>query len=286
MTSPPGASQQAIEHHYDVGNDFYALWLDETRSYSCALWDAAQGLDEAQLAKIDLHVRQARAAGCARVLDIGCGWGATLRRLVETHGVRQAVGLTLSRQQAAHVAAQAWPAVAVAVEGWADHAPAEPYDALISVGAFEHFARLGAKEEEKIDGYRAFFRRCHGWLRPGGYLSLQTICYENARREDFSPFFAEQIFPESDLPRPSEIFAASERLFEVVTLRNDREDYARTAREWLRRLRARRAEAIALVGEEVTRRYEMYLKMLTIGFHVGTMGLMRIAFRRIERPRP
>jgi cyclopropane-fatty-acyl-phospholipid synthase len=282
----PGASKEAIERHYDVGNDFYALWLDETRSYSCALWDAAATLMEAQLAKIDLHVQQARAAQKARVLDIGCGWGATLHRLVERHGVHQAVGITLSRQQAAHIAAQAWPGVAVAVEGWADHAPAEPYDAIISVGAFEHFARLGASETEKVAGYREFFQRCHDWLGRGGHLSLQTICYENSRREDFSAFFAEQIFPESDLPRPSEIFAASERLFEVVTLRNDREDYARTAREWLRRLRARRAEAVALVGEETTHRYETYLKMLTIGFHVGTMGLLRASFRRIERPRP
>jgi cyclopropane-fatty-acyl-phospholipid synthase len=281
-----GASQDAIERHYDVGNDFYALWLDETRSYSCALWDTAQTLEQAQLAKIDFHVQQARAAGKARVLDVGCGWGATLRRLVEIHGVQQAVGLTLSRQQAAWLAARAWPGVTAAVESWADHAPASPYDAILSVGAFEHFARLGTPEAEKVEGYRAFFRRCHDWLQPGGHLSLQTICYENARREDFSAFFAEQIFPESDLPRLSEIFAASERLFEVVTLRSDRADYARTAREWLHRLRARRAEATALVGEETTRRYETYLKMLTIGFHVGTMGLVRVAFRRIERPRP
>jgi cyclopropane-fatty-acyl-phospholipid synthase len=174
-----GASQQAIESHYDVGNDFYALWLDETRSYSCALWEPAQTLEEAQLAKIDFHVQKARAPGTARVLDIGCGWGATLRRLVETHGVRQAVGLTLSRQQAAHVTAQAWPGVAVAVESWADHAPTEPYDAIISVGAFEHFARLGATEAEKVEGYRAFFRRCHEWLRPGGHISLQ--CEATAR---------------------------------------------------------------------------------------------------------
>jgi cyclopropane-fatty-acyl-phospholipid synthase len=284
--SGPGASQAAIEHHYDVGDDFYALWLDETRTYSCALWQGAATLEAAQAAKIDFHARAAAATGKARVLDVGCGWGATLRRLTEVHGVGAAHGLTLSRRQAAYVGAQGWPRVTVAACGWADHAPAAPYDAIISVGAFEHFARLGMSEAEKIDAYRAFFRRCHEWLVPGAHLSLQTIAYENARREDFSAFFAEHIFPESDLPRPAELLAASERLFELVELRNDREDYERTVREWLGRLRASRAEAVALVGEATTERYLKYLKLLTIGFAAGTMGLLRASFRRIDRPRP
>jgi cyclopropane-fatty-acyl-phospholipid synthase len=281
-----GASQRAIEHHYDVGNDFYALWLDETLTYSCALWRGAETLEEAQRAKIDFHALAAGAPKKPRVLDVGCGWGATLRRLVETHGVARAVGLTLSRRQAEHVAARAWPGVTVAVESWTDHAPEAPYDAIISVGAFEHFARRDASEAEKVDGYRAFFGRCHDWLCAGGRLSLQTIAYQNARREDFSEFFANEIFPESDLPRPAELLAGADRQFEVVELRNDREDYARTSREWLRRLRGRRAEAVALVGEPVTARYEKYLKLLTIGFHTGSMGLVRASFRRIDRPRP
>jgi cyclopropane-fatty-acyl-phospholipid synthase len=274
----------AIEHHYDVSNEFYRLWLDDTLSYSCALWDGAATLEEAQIAKIDLHVAAARCRGAKRVLDVGCGWGATLRRLVQEHGVERAVGLTLSKNQAAWIEDRALPGVVARVEGWADHDPEERYDAIVSMGAFEHFARLDAPPEDRIAGYRQFFARCRRWLRPGGWMSLQTIAYGDASREDFSPFFATEIFPESDLPRLSEIAAASDRLFEVVALRNDRQEYERTTREWRRRLRARRDEAIAIVGERVYRHYDTFLQMLAIGFHVGSMALLRITLRRLDPP--
>jgi cyclopropane-fatty-acyl-phospholipid synthase len=283
----PGASAEAIQFHYDVGNEFYKLWLDESLTYSCALWDnkadKAETLEQAQRAKLDYHIEKAQARGAGRVLDIGCGWGSTLNRLVSTAGVRSAIGLTLAQQQAAHIERQGWQGVQVRVESWSDHVPTEPYDAIISVGAFEHFAKLGMPLDEKIEGYRRFFRRCYDWLAPGGCLSLQTMSYENSSREDFSPFFASQIFPESDLPRLSEIAIASDRLFEVVSMRNDRKHYARTSLEWRKRLRQRRAEAVALVGEEVVERYDKYLHLWAIGFHVGTMGLLRLQLRKLDQ---
>jgi cyclopropane-fatty-acyl-phospholipid synthase len=284
MTSNPGASPAAIQHHYDVGNEFYRLWLDETLTYSAALFDQHDDLAAAQRAKIDHHVASARAAGAKRVLDIGCGWGATLHRLVEHHGVAEATGLTLSNEQAAWIGEQRWPGVSVRLESWSDHVPDRPYDAIISVGAFEHFARLDMSEADKIAGYRAFFERCRSWLAPGGWLSLQTIAYGNARQSDFSKFFADDVFPESDLPRLQEIAAACDLLFEIAAVRNDRAHYERTCVEWRRRLRARRDEAVALVGEPIVRRYEKYFQLLSIGFHVGTMGLLRIALRRIDEP--
>src|SRR5262245_59552944 len=94
-----GASAAAIQHHYDVGNDFYRLWLDDTMSYTCALFDDAQAeesLEQAQLRKLDYHIEQMRGAGARRVLDVGSGWGNALRRLVSAHEVARAVGLTLS----------------------------------------------------------------------------------------------------------------------------------------------------------------------------------------------
>jgi len=281
----PGASAQAIQFHYDIGNSFYNLWLDRSLTYSCALWDGHDTLEAAQMAKIDHHIEKSGARGQRRVLDIGCGWGATLHRLVQTAGVVQATGLTLATQQSAYIAQQEWPGVDVRVESWSDHSPAMPYDAIISVGAFEHFAKLDQSPEEKIEGYRGFFRRCHEWLPPGGCLSLQTMSYENSSREDFSPFFASQIFPESDLPRLSEIAGASEHLFEIVSLRNDRHHYARTSLEWRRRLLQRRAEAVALVGAEAVARYDKYLHLWAIGFHTGTMGLLRLQLRKLETPR-
>ena len=283
MTAP-GASAQAIQHHYDVSDEFFRLWLDDSLVYSCALYDREEELGPAQLAKIDHHVTNARAAGAARVLDIGCGWGANLRRLTEHHGVASAVGLTLSRNQAAWISERNWRGASVRIESWADHQPSEPYDAIISVGAFEHFARHDVDEQQKLAGYRAFFERCHRWLKPGGYLALQTIAYGNARRCDFSPFFAGDVFPESDLPRLVDIAAAVDLRFQIVSLRDDREHYERTAQQWRRALRERRAEAIAIVGERTYHRYDRMCAMLAIGFHVGTMSLLRLALRRIDEP--
>jgi cyclopropane-fatty-acyl-phospholipid synthase len=95
----PGASVQAIQHHYDLSNAFYQLWLDRSCTYSCALWQEGDSLEAAQLRKIDFHIEQARVKQGDRVLDIGCGWGSTLNRLVEKYQVQQAIGLTLSETQ-------------------------------------------------------------------------------------------------------------------------------------------------------------------------------------------
>ncbi|MBE9037514.1 class I SAM-dependent methyltransferase [aff. Roholtiella sp. LEGE 12411] len=284
-TQNPGASAEAIQHHYDVSNEFYRLWLDSTNTYSAALWEDNDTLELAQIRKLDYHINQARANNAKRVLDVGCGWGSTLKRLVEVHGVQQAVGLTLSNSQAEWISSFNQPQIDARVESWSDHVPTAPYDAIISIGAFEHFAQLNLSQDEKIAGYRAFFQRCHEWLQPGGCISLQSISYENSRREDFSQFYATEIFPESDLPRLADIATASERIFEVVALRNDREHYARTLRAWQKGLKANRAAAVNLVGEEVVSRYEKYLKFSIIGFHVGTMGLLRVTLRRIDNPR-
>jgi cyclopropane-fatty-acyl-phospholipid synthase len=288
-----GASTEAIQHHYDVGNDFFRLWLDPTLSYSCALWDEQEGddqLEASQLRKIDFHIDWARARGADRVLDIGCGWGAVLRRLVDGAGVRQATGLTLSKEQAGWVAAWRHPRIEVRLENWLDHTPARPYDAAISIGAFEHFTRADMSDAEKVAAYRTFFLRCYDWLKPGGWLSLQTIAYGNQSQEEArksvgaSSLFGE-IFPESDLPTLGSIFKACDGLFEPVTLRNDRLDYHRTCRVWAERLAARREEALALVGKEVYTRYSRYLKFSAALFHYGYTYLLRIAFCRLDDAR-
>jgi cyclopropane-fatty-acyl-phospholipid synthase len=169
-----GASSEAIEHHYDVGNEFYRLWLDETMTYSCALWAEGDTLERAQLRKLDHLIEGARAGGADRVLDVGCGWGALLVRLVELHGVKHATGLTLSRAQAEAVAALQDERIDVRVENWAEHEPGERYDAIISIGAFEHFARFGMTRRERVAAYRKFFAFCWELLPPGGRLVLQT----------------------------------------------------------------------------------------------------------------
>jgi len=281
-----GASAAAIRSHYDLGNEFYALWLDPELVYSCALWDGPDDtLAAAQLRKLDHLVTGARAAGAARVLDVGCGWGGMLRRLTGRHGVRHGVGLTLSPAQAELIRARGDDRFEVRVQNWADHRPDQPYDAIVSVGAFEHFADFGLRREAKVAAYREFFARCRSWLPPGGRLALQTNVKGNntqLSRKSVKDllFMADTIFPESEMPWPSEILEASERLFDVVSIRNDPDDYARTCRQWRDGLLARRDRAVALVGERAVADYDRYLAAAADAFDKRHLGLMRIVFER------
>jgi cyclopropane-fatty-acyl-phospholipid synthase len=281
-----GASAAAIGRHYDLGNDFYRLWLDETLTYSCALWEEGDTLEQAQRRKLDYHVDQARAVGARRVLDVGCGWGSLLERLVDVHGVEQVVGLTLSEQQAKVAATRCGPRGEVRVESWVDHEPAEPYDAIISIGAFEHFARYGLDRDERIEAYRRFFRRCREQLVPGGRLSLQTNAKGSNVRLDQQAirdlrFIIETIFTESELPWASEIVAASERSFELISVRNDAEHYARTCGEWFERLRGNRHAAVDVVGEQAVADYERYLSATVGHFEKRHLALLRLVFERV-----
>jgi cyclopropane-fatty-acyl-phospholipid synthase len=148
MTINPGASKATISLHYDLGNEFFRLFLDRGFCYSCAMYDQeSSSFEEAQERKLEYHIQQAQAHGAARVLDIGCGWGALQKKLVKEHGMKLAVGLTLSENQAEWIRSTALPGVEVCVESWSDHEPTVTYDAIISIGAFEHFARPCTRPE-------------------------------------------------------------------------------------------------------------------------------------------
>ena len=286
-----GASAAAIEGHYGVGNEFYSLWLDPTRTYSCALWadgdgEGCDGLEAAQLRKFDYLAIGAGAAGAERVLDVGCGWGGMLRRLVEAHGVGRAVGLTLSEAQHAHASAELPAGCEVRVENWADHQPEQPYDAIVSIGAFEHFADFGMGRAARLEAYSRFFERCWEWLPPGGRLALQTnVKGANGRLDRQMTrdliFIARTIFPESEIPWASEILAASERRFDLVSARNDPDHYARTCRRWAAALRHRKEEAVGLVGEATVADYERYLDAAALGFERRHLGLARLVLARV-----
>jgi cyclopropane-fatty-acyl-phospholipid synthase len=274
----------AVRHHYDVGRDFYRLWLDRSMTYSCALWDGDDDtLEAAQERKLEYHLDAIRADRAARVLDIGCGWGSTLKRLAEDRGVERSVGLTLSDDQAGFVRDRGLPGVEVRTESWTDYEPDAPFDGIVSIGAFEHFATPDDSEAERARVYRDFFTRCRGWLTDDGALSLQTIAYANMSREDASQFIQQEIFPNADLPTLAEIAVAAEGVFEVRSLRNDRLHYARTLEAWARRLRERRDEAVALVGPDVVARYQRYLKHSAFGFRMGKLCLLRLVLDPYRR---
>ena len=283
-----GASTEAIQYHYDVGNEFYKLWLDPNLTYSCALWEEGEeyaDLETAQLRKLDYHIEQTRAKNAKRVLDVGCGWGSLLKRLVEAHGVEKAIGLSLSQAQLDWIQSFDNPQIETHLENWCDHSPEEHYDAIISLGAFEHFAKGWLSESEKIESYRAFFQRCYQWLKPGGWMSLQTNIVQDSKRWDAAESASDDnFFPESSLPHLAEIVRGAEETFEIVSVRNDRQDYERTVKAWLKNLKRHRTEAIAQVGEEIFKRYIRYLGLSSMAFYQGTINLTRIVFRRLERP--
>jgi cyclopropane-fatty-acyl-phospholipid synthase len=290
-----GASRQAIQAHYDVSRDFYRLWLDDQMVYSCALWPEGAGapagglgplggfdddLEGAQRAKLAWHASSAQADGAARVLDIGCGWGAMMRYLRDERRVGAVTGLTLSADQADAIGASA--GLEVRLEDWRDHSPSAPYDAIISIGAFEHFARQDLTTPQRRAIYRSFFERCAAWLPPGGRLSLQTIAYEDFDSENHavSAFFTDEIFPESSLPHLADIVEAAEPSFRVIALRNDGAQYEATLHLWQQRLEASRSEALGLVGRVVYRRYLRYLRVSRAMFDRHVCTLYRFTLQR------
>jgi cyclopropane-fatty-acyl-phospholipid synthase len=274
-----GASPEAIQFHYDVSNEFYATWLDRTMTYSAAMFDSSgDDLEQAQIRKIDHHLDCSGASKAARLLDVGCGWGSLLARASQ-RGVARAVGLTLSRAQAEHAGAQGLAGVEVRLESWREHSSPTPYDAIVCIGALEHFARVDASSAEKISAYRDFFKFCRANLRPRGRLSVQTITWGTLRVEQVDPFISQSIFPESNLPYPWELFQAADRVMEVVLCRNDRADYARTCRMWQSRLAEGREAAVRAAGAERVDEYDRFLRMSATGFETGALYLYRLVLQ-------
>ena len=279
-----GASQQAIEFHYDMPAAFFALWLGRSMTYTAARFtEAEMDLDAAQEAKIAWHLDAAQVGEGARVLDIGCGWGTLLARAVGERGAAAAHGLTLSPLQRDHVAGLGAPGVTATLDSYERFTPEAPCDAIVSVGAFEHFTRPGASRSERAAAYDGFFRRCADWLTPGGRLSLQTMTWGDCDPGDRGRIRIHEIFPESDLPEIAEVVEAAHPHLELEWMENRPEDYERTLAAWARGLKAHAEAATAMVGPD---RYAFYLKSCTGGsllYRRRRFYLCRFAFRRRGR---
>jgi cyclopropane-fatty-acyl-phospholipid synthase len=287
---PAGASAAAVRSHYDVSNSFYELWLGPSMMYSSAMWADAEtraDLGRAQQRKTDFFAaRVLPGTGPRRILDVGCGWGWNLRRLAEAHRVTGATGLTLSRAQSDYLSQHPVPGAGIRLEDWNDHHPDEPYDAIFSFGAFEHFARDGTTGPQRIAVYRRFFRSCMEWLTPGGRLALETIAHDGAPDTD-TPLgrgplgdFVLSLYPESLCPHLGEIVLGFEPFFEVELLRSDPGDFARTCRAWLTALREHEREAAAIVGERAVSQFRRYLASSEIQFRTRIVTNYRLVLHR------
>ena len=284
-----GASAAAIQAHYDTGNDFYQLWLDPSLTYSCALFseeDIASGetLNEesfalSQLKKIDYHAEQARVKADMRVLDIGCGWGSMLSRLVAKYQVAQAVGLTLSRAQWQYIQQLKLPRASVCLESWPNHVGDGVYDAIVSIGAMEHFVKPNTPSEKRLLAYKSFFSHCRRLLKPGGFLSLQTMAYNIGQ---FHAGALATIFPESDLPKLSELVEAADDDFTIVQLRNDPSHYSLTVKHWQEKFLRNRERLVDLVGQDRVKQYERFFTEGIWAYDNGIFNLFRITFQSNE----
>jgi len=264
-----------VQAHYDLGDDFFALFLDPTRTYSCAKFDLPTStLEEAQLAKIDLSLGKCEITPGMRLLDIGCGWGATALRANERYGAK-VVGLTLSKNQFAYDQALAAgkSEIQFRLEGWETFEG--NVDRIVSIGAFEHFGRKK---------YPAFFEKCRSLLPADGVMLLHTITAGRPNMEDdflhFVLFIARIIFPGGDIPHPEQVVhQARMNGFETVHMESLRLHYARTLETWAANLEAAHQKAVAVAGEETYQTYMKYLTGCAHYFRSGEINLHQFKLR-------
>ena len=276
-----------VQAHYDLSDDFFRLFLDPTQTYSCAYFERDDmTLKEAQIAKIELALGKLGLQPGMTLLDVGCGWGATMRRAVEKYDVN-VVGLTLSKNQAAHVqksfdAMDSPRSKRVLLNGWEQFD--EPVDRIVSIGAFEHFGH---------DRYDDFFTMASGVLPDEGVMLLHTITalvpaqmtergmpltFELAR---FMKFIVDEIFPGGRLPSIEMVEDRSCKGGFTLTRRQSLQPhYARTLDCWSAALEANKDEAIKIQSQEMYDRYMHYLTGCAKGFRVGYIDVNQFTLEK------
>jgi cyclopropane-fatty-acyl-phospholipid synthase len=276
-----------VQAHYDLSDDFFRLFLDPTQTYSCAYFERDDmTLEEAQIAKSNLALRKLGLQPGMTLLDIGCGWGATMMLALEKYDVN-VIGLTLSENQKAHVeqlfaASDSARSKRVLLEGWEQFN--EPVDRIVSIGAFEHFG---------FERYDAFFKMAYDALPDDGVMLLHTITgitypellergipltFALAR---FAKFILTEIFPGGRLPSVDKVREHSASAgFTLNQTQSLQPHYARTLDTWAAALREHRDEAIAIQSEEVYDRYMKYLTGCADGFRKGYIDVVQFTLAK------
>ncbi|MGW1992412.1 class I SAM-dependent methyltransferase [Embleya sp. NPDC001921] len=267
--------QEAIRHHYDVGNDFYALILGPSMVYSCAYWDRPDAsLEDAQRAKLDLICRKLALGPGMRLLDVGCGWGSMAMHAAEHYGV-QAVGITISREQADLARKRVSEAgltgrVEIRIQDYREHADG-PYDAISSIGMAEHVGRIR---------FREYADSLYELLRPGGRLLNHQIARRPAPNEaayHVDEFIDRYVFPDGELvPVGSTVSVLEEAGFEVRDVHALREHYATTLRAWVANLEAAQDRATRLTSPGRVRVWRLYMAASALAFEQNRIGVDQI----------
>ncbi|MCV7029458.1 cyclopropane mycolic acid synthase family methyltransferase [Mycobacterium sherrisii] len=257
-----------VQAHYDLSDDFFRLFLDRTQMYTCAYWLGGEDmtLEQAQIAKIDLSLGKLDLRPGMTLLDLGCGWGAAMKRAIERYDVN-VIGLTLSKNQATHAQKMldeldSPRSKRVLLEGWERFH--EPVDRIVAIGPLEHVG---------YDRYTAFFERAYELLPAGGTFLLHTITVLSEKEiiasglpltpaiVEFSDFMKTEIFPGGYLPTIDMVKEFSQKAgFKLKRRQSLQRHYAKTLDVWAANLSAQKDAAIAIQSEEV---YEMYMKYLT-----------------------
>jgi cyclopropane-fatty-acyl-phospholipid synthase len=277
----PEVDARQVQHHYDVSDDFYALWLDPRRVYSCAYFrERGMGLAQAQEAKLDHICRKLMLREGERFLDIGAGWGGLLLFAAERYGVK-AHGITLSRNQHAHVNRLIEERglrgrVAMELRDYRDLPEDEPFDKIASIGMFEHVGLARLPE---------YFAKIHRLLKPGGLLLNHGITAGGTRNEQLGAglgdFIERYIFPGGELLHVSQVLRTmSEQSLEPLDVESLRPHYARTLWAWSDALEANLDSARRITRESVVRAYRLYLAGSAMCFEHGWISLFQMLAAR------
>jgi cyclopropane-fatty-acyl-phospholipid synthase len=267
---------RAVRHHYDLPVEFFALFLDDSMTYSCGLFSrGATTLEEAQEAKLELVCKKLGLRPGERVLDVGCGWGSFPIHAAARHDV-EVLGITLSapqaeraRQRVAELGLSERVEIRVADYRELDE---RPFDAIASIGMVEH---VGAN---KIDLYAD---RLAALLRPGGRLLNHGIARLRHGEPEAGPFSERYVFPDAAPLHLSRILSAVERAgLETRHLEGLREDYATTLSHWIARFDERLDDAVRLAGPERARVWRLYLRAARNGFRTGFTSVYQVLAER------